>query len=165
MVAHAANVSYPLGDGPCRVKEQGQRAAVVAEARRWVGTPWRHRAKVFGAGVDCAQLLIGVYSRAGVIADFDPGDYPPDWHCHRDDERFVGFVTRFAEEYAWRDDAPRPGDCVLWKFGRAFAHGGIVSDWPRVVHAFVAYQAVDETDTSGTELATRDMRAFSFWPR
>src|ERR1700736_4246432 len=75
-----------------------QRAAVVAEAMTWLGTPWRHRGRVKGAGVDCAQFVIKAYAGAGLIDDFDTGEHPPDWHIHRDEERFLPFVPRFARE-------------------------------------------------------------------
>ena len=43
------------------VSEADQRAAVVAEARSWIKTPWVHMAAIKGAGVDCAMLLARVY--------------------------------------------------------------------------------------------------------
>ena len=35
--------------------------ACVAEARRWIGTPYLHQASVRGAGCDCLGLLRGVW--------------------------------------------------------------------------------------------------------
>jgi cell wall-associated NlpC family hydrolase len=112
-----------------------QRAAVVAEARTWLGTPWRHRGRVKGVAVDCAQLVIKAYAGAGVIEDFDTGEYPRDWHIHRDEERFLTFVPSFAREIAEAD--VRPGDLVLCKIGRVYSHGVIVIDWPLGIHAAV----------------------------
>lgn len=37
-----------------------RRLNIVAEARSWVGTPFRHQARVKGHAVDCANLIIGV---------------------------------------------------------------------------------------------------------
>lgn len=37
-----------------------ERAAVVAEARDWIGTPYRHQASVKHAGCDCLGLIRGV---------------------------------------------------------------------------------------------------------
>jgi cell wall-associated NlpC family hydrolase len=112
-----------------------QRAAVVAEALSWLGTPWRHQARVRGAGVDCANLVIAAYHNAGVIEDIQPGNYPRDWHIHRDEERFLAFVPTFAREIGETDVAP--GDLVLFKIGRVFSHGAIVVAWPQGVHADV----------------------------
>lgn len=36
------------------------RADVVAEARTWLGTPFKHQGRVKGAGVDCVGLLFGI---------------------------------------------------------------------------------------------------------
>ncbi|HZT87388.1 MAG TPA: hydrolase [Stellaceae bacterium] len=110
------------------------RERVVAEALTWLGTPYHHRARVKGAGVDCLMLLAEVYEAAGVIAHVEPAHYPPDWHLHRDVERYVEGVLHYAHEVA---GPPRPGDVAVFRFGRAFAHGAVVLAWPRVIHAFV----------------------------
>jgi cell wall-associated NlpC family hydrolase len=69
-----------------------ERAAVVAEARAWLRTPYHHMGRVKGAGVDCATLLAEIYARAGVVPAVAIPFYPPDWHLHRDAERYLGFV-------------------------------------------------------------------------
>lgn len=33
---------------------------IVTEARKWLGTPFMHQARVKGVGVDCGQLVIAV---------------------------------------------------------------------------------------------------------
>ena len=35
--------------------------AVIAAARRWLGTPYRHQASTMGAGCDCLGLIRGVW--------------------------------------------------------------------------------------------------------
>ena len=107
------------------------RTAVVEEAKRWLRTPWMHRSRIRGVGVDCAQLLIGVFSGAGVIEAFDTGEYPVDWMLHRDEERFLWWLKQYMAPTA----TALPGDVVLWRFGRAFSHAAIVIDWPIVIHA------------------------------
>lgn len=37
------------------------RAAIVAEARAWLGTPYRHQASLKGVGADCLGLVRGVW--------------------------------------------------------------------------------------------------------
>lgn len=39
----------------------GQGARVVAAARGWIGTPYRHQASCKGAGADCLGLVRGVW--------------------------------------------------------------------------------------------------------
>ena len=48
--------------------EDEGRAAVVAEARTWRGTPWEHAADIKGedGGVDCGMFLIRVFNDSGV---------------------------------------------------------------------------------------------------
>ena len=49
-------------------------AAVEAEARRWLGTPYRHQASLLGVGCDCLGLLRGVWR--GLLGD-EPEAPPP----------------------------------------------------------------------------------------
>jgi cell wall-associated NlpC family hydrolase len=143
--------------------ESDARAALVAEAKTWLGTPWHHRARVKGVGVDCAQFLIGVYAGAGLIEGFDTGDYPRDWHIHRDEERFLPFVQRFAAEIPEAD--AKPGDVILVKIGRVFSHGAILLDWPQAIHAAVQDQRVTLCDLDrDLGLFDRPRRYFSYWP-
>jgi NlpC/P60 family putative phage cell wall peptidase len=44
------------------------RAAIVQQARTWLGTPYQHQARCKGAGVDCVGLVIGVASALGLSA-------------------------------------------------------------------------------------------------
>jgi cell wall-associated NlpC family hydrolase len=113
----------------------GQRAAVVAEAMTWLRTPWMHRGRLKGVGVDCAQFVVKVYANSGVIEDFDTGEYPRDWHIHKDEERFLSFVPAFAREIG--EGEVGPGDLVLCRIGRVYSHGVIVTAWPQGIHAAV----------------------------
>ena len=103
--------------------EAEQRAAVVAEARRWLGTPYHHAARVRGAGVDCAMLPAAVYRTAGLIPDFTIERYPPDWHLHRDTERYLDIVTRHATE-VFGEPIPVCGT-PLYTDARLFSERGI----------------------------------------
>ena len=106
--------------------------------------------RVKGGGTDCLMLLIAVYAAAGVVPDIDIPFYPPDWHLHRGAERYVEGLLRYAREVA---APPQPGDAVLFKFGRCFAHGAIVVAWPRLIHAWhssgVVYADADQGALAG----------------
>jgi hypothetical protein len=78
------------------------------------------------------MLLAAVYHAVGLIPAIDPRPYPPDWHLHRDEERYLGWVNQHAR----RIERPDPGDVALWRFGRAASHGGIVVAWPTIIHAY-----------------------------
>jgi cell wall-associated NlpC family hydrolase len=140
------------------------RAAVVAEARTWIKTPWVHMAAVKGAGVDCAMLLVRVYVGVGLVEPFDPRPYPPDWMLHRDDQRFRGFLLARSHQV----EKPEVGDVMLFHVGRCFAHGAIVTRAEPlvVVHAFMPYGSVIEEEVMRNhELEAKRSTALfaSFW--
>jgi cell wall-associated NlpC family hydrolase len=136
-----------------------QRGAVVAEALTWLNTPYHHAARIKGAGVDCAMLPAEVYRAVGLIPDFAVAHYPPDWHLHRDAERYLDIVTRHAREVP---ATTGPGDFVLYRWGRCFAHGAIVIAWPQIVHA-VAHVGVVLDHGDAGRLADRPRRFFTLW--
>ena len=71
------------------------RAAIVAEARRWIGTPYRHQASCRGAGADCLGLVRGVW-RALYGSEPEPAPpYTPDWAEFADGgEPLIAAATR-----------------------------------------------------------------------
>lgn len=136
-----------------------ERRAVIAEARTWLGTPWHHRARVKGAGVDCIQFLAAVFHACGLCPAIDTGDYPRDWMLHRDEERLLEGLCRYAREI----DAPGLGDIVVYRFGRCYSHAGIVAGEHEIVHAYLEERAVVLGDPDGGRLAGRERKFFSVW--
>ena len=125
---------------------------VTAEALTWLGTPWHHLARVKGAGVDCAQFLIAVFHAAGVLPLIDSGDYPEQWHLHRDEPRFLNLLSQYADPVG----KPAPADIGMFHYGRHAAHGSIVLDDNRVIHAWrSAGQVVISDLETDKALATR----------
>ncbi len=55
------------------------RRAIVAEARRWIGTPYCHQASALGAGADCLGLLRGVWRALYGAEPEAPPPYTPHW--------------------------------------------------------------------------------------
>ena len=146
-----------------------RREAVIEEARSWIGTPYHHMGRVKGVAVDCLTFLAEVYERAGVIPHVEVPFYPPDWFMHRDEERYVEGVLRYAREIAgggreakeYAGDVPAlPGDIAIFRFGRCFAHGGIITDWPLLIHAF-QYTGVVPFSAQGGLLRGRKVRFFT----
>lgn len=110
------------------------RARVVAEAKRWIGTPYHHHGRVLGAGVDCVQILCAVYEACGLIPPTDPGAYARDWHIHQRDELYLaGLLGANAKETS----SPDAGDVAMFRFGRTWSHGGILIEPETVLHAYV----------------------------
>ncbi len=56
-----------------------QAQKIVAEARAWIGTPYRHQASLKGIGCDCLGLLRGVWRAVLGSEPEAPPPYPPGW--------------------------------------------------------------------------------------
>src|ERR1700733_1848357 len=110
-----------------------QRQRVVSVARSWLGTPYHTGGRVKGnqGGIDCLTLLAEVFAEAGLVDRVPIPYYPHDWHLHRDTERYLEGLLKYTHEIA---GPPLPGDITLWKFGRCFSHGAVVTSWPQVIH-------------------------------
>ncbi len=142
------------------------RAAVVAEARSWIGTPYHLGADVKGAGCDCAMILVRVFCDLGLVAPFDPRPYSNDWHLHRSEEVYLRLLLERAREVT-RAEA-QAGDVVLFRYGRCFSHGGIVTRAEpfTMVHAFAPARVVLEERVSHNAANARrlpDARFASYW--
>lgn len=117
-------------------EEAQGRMAIVEEALTWVGTPFVNCADIKGpaGAVDCAMLLVRCYVDTGRLAPFDPRPYPPNWHIHRNEQRFLGWIQDRLGAHEVLE--PKLGDVVIWQFGRCFAHGAILINTAEVVHAY-----------------------------
>jgi cell wall-associated NlpC family hydrolase len=142
-------------------QEKQQREQLVAEARSWIPTPYRHMARVKHHGADCAMFPLEVFASLGLITSPPIEYYPLDWHLHRDAERYLDIVNQLAREVApLSERTPLPGDFCVVKFGRCFAHGLIVVAWPLCIHSHLSHgvQLVDaERDP---QLAGRPTKVF-----
>jgi cell wall-associated NlpC family hydrolase len=134
---------------------------VIAEAESWIGTPYHHGQRVKGAGVDCGQILVGVYSKFGFIPeDYSIAYYPPDFAMHKDFEWYLSIVREFADEISEADAGP--ADIVLFKWGRLFSHGGIIApDYPQIIHSWAPTRKVGRFRIDMTPLAKKQRVFFS----
>jgi len=143
-----------------------ERVAIVAMARSWIGTPYHNCADIKGVGVDCGMLIVRVFVDTGLCAPFDPRPYASDWHLHRSEERYLGFVFDRCAEV----EAPQHGDVMVMRFGRCYSHGGIVTAAKplKIVHAYYQARRVIE-DEIGHEGPLSDParkpRFFSYWAK
>lgn len=134
------------------------RVAVLAEAETWISTPYHHAARVKGAGVDCLTLLAEVYAAAGVIEPVGKIPfYRLDFMRHQDDETYLdGLLARGREV-----ETPLPADVVLYRWGRVFSHGGIVVEWPWIIHASPSHHGVVRANGTQGRLAGHEMKFIS----
>ncbi len=139
-----------------------RRHSVALEARAWIGTPYHHQADVRGAGVDCAMLLVRVFEHCGLIPPrVDPRPYAPEWHLHRSEEVYLGWLTQYAVEQ--HTGEPAPGDVVAWRYGRAFSHAAIVvgeGSRAAIVHALRSAGSVVLGTLDDAELMARPSKRF-----
>lgn len=109
-------------------------AAVVAAAREFLGTPYRHQASTIGAGCDCLGLLRGVW-RAVV------GEEPMVLPAYRADLRDpvnAGALRQAAERFLVVEDGPMAaGQVLLFRLGTLVEpkHCGILVGESRFIHA------------------------------
>lgn len=136
------------------------RDVILAEAASWIGTPFHDCASQKGVGVDCAMLLKRVFETSGAVPEFDTGPYSPQWFLHRGEELFMSTVLAYAREIS--EENVLPGDVVLYKIGRCYAHGAIVESWPcSIIHAHKASGCVVRTAADDSDLRGRERKFFT----
>jgi cell wall-associated NlpC family hydrolase len=122
-------------------------------------TPYVPHAKLKGAGCDCATFIICVYRDLALIpADFDPGNYSIQAHLHSADTQYVDTVLQYADEIT--EAEAQPGDLVLWRVARAYAHGGIIVDFPVVIHSMNKHGVIYSNANLDSFLKNRHRRFF-----
>ena len=106
---------------------------IVAAARRWLGTPYRHRASTLGAGCDCLGLVRGIWRE---IYGAEPMAVPA-YRADMRDVAFAGALVEAAERLLVRTDGLEAGRVVLFRLNGAVAakHCGVLVGEGRFVHA------------------------------
>jgi len=140
---------------------------VVREALTWQRTPFVWGACVKGVGVDCGRFLAAVVNAAGV-KQIDMNSFPaisPQWFLHKAEDAessFVEQILRFTVEYRLASGrVPLPGDIIVAKCGRDYAHSAFVVDWPRIVGAASGYCVTIWQDVHRSpQFGTRPLRYF-----
>lgn len=112
-----------------------RREHIVAETRRWIGTPYRHQASLKGVGCDCLGLVRGVWR---VVVGEEPErapPYAPDWAEAASGEPLADAAARHL--IAIGRDAFGVGDVLLfrWRAGLPAKHAAIVTAPGLMVHA------------------------------
>lgn len=111
------------------------RAAIVTEARDWIGTRYRHQASLKHVGCDCLGLVRGVWRNCIGIEPETPPPYAPDWAEARGDEALAAAALRHLEPV--ERDAIGAGDVLLfrWRDGLVAKHAAIASGEGTMIHA------------------------------
>lgn len=111
------------------------RAAIVAEARAWIGTPYRHQASLKGVGCDCLGLVRGVWRNCIGTEPETPPPYAPDWAEARGEEALAAAACRHL--IAVKVEALDAGDVLLfrWRDGCVAKHAAIATGNGTMIHA------------------------------
>lgn len=110
------------------------RTRILAEARAWIGTPYRHQASARGAGCDCLGLVRGVWRAViGAEPEILP-PYTPDWAERDDGEALLSAALRHLTPVA----CAAPGDVILFRMraGAPVKHAAILVAPDHIIHAY-----------------------------
>ena len=119
--------------------------AVLAHAKDWLGTPYRHQASCRGAGTDCLGLLRGIWRDIyGAEPRVVPA-YTADWCEPTGHEELLAAAQSLMVPVA--DRQAQPGDVLLFRMrrGAVAKHLGILSQIgaaPAFIHAYSGHGVV-----------------------
>ena len=119
------------GRGPREAWEgEGNGAHIVAIARSFLGTPYRHQGSAKGAGCDCLGLIRGVWRELYGVEAEAPPPYRPDWAEICTAEPMLEAARRWLVERPL--DTAEPGDVLLFRMSPAASikHCAILSAVP-----------------------------------
>jgi NlpC/P60 family putative phage cell wall peptidase len=125
------------------------RADIIAEARSWAGTPYRHQAAVKGIGCDCLGLVRGVWRAIYGSEPETPPPYSRDWAEAMGRETLAEAAGRHMVPV--RVDDARPGDVLIFGMrDRAPAkHCAIMTAPGRMIHSIELHPVAEVTIWSG----------------
>ncbi|MCA3508164.1 MAG: peptidase [Rhodobacter sp.] len=124
----------------------GHEPGVVALARSWIGTPYRHQGCVRGGGADCLGLLRGLWRD---LYGAEPEPVPPytaDWAEAGGEEALWDAARRWLRPC--RAGTDHPGDVLLFRMrdGGIAKHLGIAAEVgaaPSFIHAYCGHGVVE----------------------
>lgn len=148
----------------CSTEMRGRRETaerVVAAARGWLGTPYRHQASLKGVGCDCLGLIRGLWRELYGTEPEVPPPYSPDWAERSGEDRLRAAAER-ALGPGHPAEAMQPGDLLLFarRTDMPAKHAGILSSAGRFIHAYEQAAVVESALVPSWR--RRIVRAFSF---
>lgn len=125
-------------------QESGDR--IVATARGWIGTPYRHQAATKNAGCDCLGLIRGVWRELYGSEPEKVPAYSMDWSEPQGQERLWDAATRHLINV--HDHAAAPGDIILFRMraGAVAKHLGILAECgsdATFIHSYAGHGVVE----------------------
>ncbi len=110
--------------------------SIVAEARDWIGTPYRHQGSRKGVGCDCLGLVRGIWRAVYGDEPEKPDPYAGDWAEAGGEDRLLAAAQRYCIERP--DGTMLPGDLLLfrWRPNVPAKHAGILLSPDHFIHAY-----------------------------
>ena len=144
----------------------GLRLTIVAAAREWIGTPYRHQGSVKGIACDCLGLVRGVWREIYGREPEKAPAYSPDWAEASGEETLLEAARRHMTSIS--PALALPGDLLVfrWKPHLPAKHVAIITSAEpgrirRIVHAYDSVGKVVEVNLAN-EWARRIAGAFAF---
>jgi NlpC/P60 family putative phage cell wall peptidase len=112
-----------------------KRSDIVAAARGWLGTPYRHQASLKGVGCDCLGLVRGVWRDCVGAEPERAPPYAADWAEAGAGETLLEAAERHLVRI--RNNEMRAGDVVLfrWRAHLPAKHAGLLASPIAMIHA------------------------------
>jgi NlpC/P60 family putative phage cell wall peptidase len=106
--------------------------AVIAEARTWIGTPYRHQASLKGVGCDCLGLVRGVWRGVTGAEPERAPPYSPDW-AEAGSDALLDAACRLLTA----TDRVRPGAVLVfrWRKDLPAKHCAVATGDATMIHA------------------------------
>ncbi len=125
-----------------------RRAAIVAEARLWLGTPYHHQASALGVGADCVGLVRGILRTVLRVDPDSPPVYTRDWAEASGRETLLDAARAHLTEIEPADT--RPGDILVFRFRphTVAKHAAVLTSPQTMIHA-IEGAAVSEARFNG----------------
>lgn len=139
-----------------------RRSDIVAVARGWIGTPYRHQASLKAVGCDCLGLVRGVWR--DIYGD-EPEHVPPytrDWAEALGRETLAEAAGRHMVLVAIKDI--QPGDVLFFamKDHAPAKHCAILTTPDRMLHSIESHPVAEVSLWRGGDRSRRLRFAFAF---
>lgn len=113
-----------------------KRETIIAAAREWMGTPYKHQHMKKGLGTDCLGLLVGIYTELYGKPEDEIPAYSPGWDEVARREDMLWAASKYL--VARTDGKYDPGDVLVFRMKPGFVakHCAIVSEPQKIIHAY-----------------------------
>ena len=147
-----------------------RQAALLVEARSWLGTPFVPRGNLKGAGVDCVHLPAEIYRALHALSSYDFPDYHLDSGSHADRSLVTGWLDGRPDFAPLAPVEARlrqgfgaasllPGDLLAFRIGKVVHHVGLLLGQARFIHC-LRHRGVLESDLRDPTYAKRLVCAY-----